>query len=287
MLREKKLPKRPGKTLLSKYVSTLCRFLLIGLVCILALFPVYYMITNSLKTYGQIFARPPVWFFLPTFENYKLLFYERNYHMFFMNSSLIGLISTALTLSVSIPAAYSLAKLNPPRRDDIAFWILSIRMFPPVVALIPLFYIFRTLRLVGSYTSIIIVYQILNIPLSVWMLKSFFREIPREVEDAAFIDGCGYFEMVVRIVLPISKTGIAATGLLCLVFCWNEFLFASVLTQLSTRTLPVAITQFVRLRGVMWGPMSGAALVTVMPVWIISLLVQKAFIRGMSFGAIK
>lgn len=268
MLKEKKPFNGLRKTLLRKYVSMLCRFLLIGLICFFTLFPIYYMITNSLKTYGQIFARPPAWLFSLTFKNYNLLFYERNYHLFIINSSLIELISTALTLTVSIPAAYSLAKLNPPWKGNVAFWILSIRMFPPVVALIPLFYIFRTLRLVGSYTSIIIVYQLLNIPLSVWMLESFFNEIPPEVEDAALIDGCDYLQTLLRIILPISKSGIVATGLLSLVFCWNEFLFASVLTQLSIRTLPVAITQFVRLRGVMWGPMSAGALIMVMPVWI-------------------
>jgi ABC-type glycerol-3-phosphate transport system permease component len=245
------------------------------------------MLSTSFKTFDLMFLRPPRWFFVPTLANYEELLFQRGYLRFFLNSTLVSCVSTALTLMISTPAAYALARINFRKRENIAFWILSIRMFPPIVVLVPLFYIFRTLHLTGSYTSLILAYQILNIPLAVWMLRGFFAELPGELEDAALIDGCSHLGVLIKIFVPISKSGIVATALLSFVFCWNEFLFASVFTSLETRTIPVAVTQFIRMRGVMWGPMTAAAMTTVVLVWLVTLSIQRHIIRGMTLGAIK
>jgi len=245
------------------------------------------MISTSFKNFKQVFTIPPTLVFMPTMKNYHLLIFEHDYMKFFFNSALVSTISVVITLLICIPAAYSLAKLDFRGRENIAFWILSIRMFPPIVILVPLFIIFRTLNLVGSRWSLIFSYQMLNIPLVVWMLKGFFKEVPGDIEDAALIDGCNRLGFLFRILLPVSKVGVIATGLLGFVFCWNEFLFASVFTSIETRTIPVAVTQFIRLRGVMWGPMTAATVATVIPVWVLGLALQKHIIRGMSLGAVK
>lgn len=274
------------KTLI-KWVICILRFVAIAVICILFLVPLLYMISTSFKNFKQVFTIPPTLVFMPTMKNYHLLIFEHDYMKFFFNSALVSTISVVITLLICIPAAYSLAKLDFRGRENIAFWILSIRMFPPIVILVPLFIIFRTLNLVGSRWSLIFSYQMLNIPLVVWMLKGFFKEVPGDIEDAALIDGCNRLGFLFRILLPVSKVGVIATGLLGFVFCWNEFLFASVFTSIETRTIPVAVTQFIRLRGVMWGPMTAATVATVIPVWVLGLALQKHIIRGMSLGAVK
>jgi len=278
---------RLAKNKFGSIILSFFRFLAIGVVCLFCLFPILYMISTSFKTFDLMFLKPPRWFFVPTLINYKEIFFQRDYLRFFLNSCFVASLSTILTLAISTPAAYALARLNFRKKEDIAFWILSIRMFPPIVALVPMFFIFRSLHLLGTRMSLIFIYQIINIPLVVWMLREFFSELPSELEDAALIDGCNHFIILTRIFIPISKSGMVAAALLSFVFCWNEFLFASVFTGLETRTVPVAVTQFVRMRGVMWGPMSAATMTTVVLVWVLSLSIQRHIIRGMTFGAVK
>ena len=194
------------------------------------------------------------------------------------------------TIALGVPAAYGLERLRWPRdwSQKIGFWILSTRMLPPIVTIVPLFLMLRGAGLLNSRLGLIIVYTAFNLPFVVWMMQGFFREIPRELEEAAMMDGDSRMGALVRVVLPVAKPGLAATVVFCLIVAWNEFLFALILTQTAaSTTLPVAIASRVTQYEIKWGAMSAAGVVAMIPVLIFAGLAQRYLVRGMSLGAVK
>ena len=218
-------------------------FLLIALLCALA--PVYWMLTVSLKSEVEQFSVPPRWFnFTPTFSHYREAFIERSFGQYLLTSAIVALLSTLCAMLVGTLAAYALARLPLPRRFDarLSLWILSTRMFPPIVTAVPLFLMMRDVRLLNTRAALVIVYTAFNLPFVVWMMRGFFREIPREIEEAAMVDGDSRLGALRRVLLPLVAPGLAATAVFCLIISWNEFLFALVLTQTdAAMTLPVGI----------------------------------------------
>jgi multiple sugar transport system permease protein len=275
---------KPNQTRLSKYV-------LLFLVTVATLAPIYWMITISFKREVDQFAVPPRWLsFAPTLEHYLDAFVTRSFGQYLLNSLVVAASSTVCALVLVTLAAYSLARFRLPGNLDrkLALWILSTRMFPAIVTAVPLFLIMRDLRLVNTRLSLIIVYTAFNLPFVVWMMRGFFAEIPRDLEEAAMVDGDSRLGALRRIVLPLVTPGLAATAVFCLIVSWNEFLFALVLTQTDdAMTLPVGIAGRVTQYGIKWGVMSAAAVVAMVPILAFAMSVQKYLVRGLSLGAVK
>jgi multiple sugar transport system permease protein len=269
----------------------LAQYLIILLALLATLTPVYWLITISFKHEVDQFAVPPKWFwFSPTLEHYRDAFVARSFGQYLLNSLFVALLSTVCALMIGTLAAYALARFRLPRNLDhkLALWILSTRMFPAIVTAVPLFLVMRDLRLVNTRLSLVIVYTAFNLPFVVWMMRGFFAEIPRDLEEAAMVDGDSRLGALRRVVLPLVTPGLAATAVFCLIVSWNEFLFALVLTQTDeAMTLPVGIAGRVTQYGIKWGAMSAAAVVAMIPILAFALAVQKYLVRGLSLGAVK
>lgn len=256
-----------------------------------ALAPIYWLITISLKREIDEFASPPLWFgFTPTLRHYEAIFTHDVFGHYFLNSLIVSTMSTLIALAIGLPAAYGLVRFAWPRdwSQSISFWILSNRMLPPIVTIIPLFLMLRELRMLNTLAGLILLDISLNLPFVVWMMRGFIEELPREIEEAAMLDGESRMGVLLRIVLPLVRPGIAATAVFCLIVAWNEFLFALILSQTeSAMTLPVGIAAHVTQYEIQWGAMSAAGVVAMLPVLIFAAAAQRYFVRGLSMGALK
>lgn len=273
----------------SRYRILKYAFVLLGVVA--ALTPVYWMVTISFKSDVDQFAVPPRWFdFTPTLIHYKDAFLARSFGQYLLTSASVAVMSTICALVLGTMAAYALARFRLPHKLDtrLALWILSTRMFPPIVTAVPLFLMMRDLRLLNTKASLIIVYTAFNLPFVVWMMRGFFMEVPREMEEAARVDGDSRIGALWRVVLPLVVPGLAATAVFCLIISWNEFLFALVLSQTdAAMTLPVGIAGRVTQYEIKWGVMSAAGVVAMMPILVFAMAVQRYLVRGLSLGAVK
>ncbi len=270
---------------------TLLRLLCLFVALLAALAPVYWMLTISLKTEVDQFASPPPWFiFTPTLEHYYDAFVTRSFGQYLITSAIVAVVSTLCALVLGTLAAYALARFRLPYDLDrrLSLWILSTRMFPAIVTAVPLFLMMRDLRLLDTKASLIIVYTAFNLPFVVWMMRGFFDEVPRDLEEAALVDGDSRLGALVRVVLPLVAPGLAATAVFCLIVSWNEFLFALVLTQTdASMTLPVGIAGRVTQYEIKWGVMSAAGAVAIVPILVFAMAMQKYLVRGLSLGAVK
>lgn len=264
---------------------------LLVLALVAALAPVYWMITISLKVERDQFASPPKWFsFTPTLQHYYDAFVTRSFGQYLITSAIVAVVSTACALVIGTLAAYALTRFRLPYNLDrkLSLWILSTRMFPAIVTAVPLFLMMRDLRLLNTKLALIVVYTAFNLPFVVWMMRGFFAEVPRDLEEAALVDGDSRLGALVRVVLPLVSPGLAATAVFCLIVSWNEFLFALVLTQTDVAmTLPVGIAGRVTQYEIKWGVMSAAGAVAMMPILIFALAMQRYLVRGLSLGAVK
>ena len=267
------------------------RYVALVAALLFALAPVYWMLTISLKTEVDQFASPPPWFvFAPTLQHYYDAFVTRAFGQYLLTSAVVAIASTACALVIGTAAAYGLARFQLPWRLNrrLSLWILSTRMFPAIVTAVPLFLMMRDLRLLNTRASLIIVYTAFNLPFVVWMMHGFFADLPRDLEEAALVDGDSRLGALVRVVLPLVAPGLAATAVFCLIVSWNEFLFALVLTQTdAAMTLPVGIAGRVTQYEIKWGVMSAAASVALVPILVFALALQKYLVRGLSLGAVK
>lgn len=272
-------------------MARMLRYFLIALALAATLAPVYWMLTISFKSEIDQFSVPPRWFlFRPTLAHYSDAFFARSFGQYLITSMIVAVASTACAMLLGTLAAYALARFRWPRRlgTRLSLWILSTRMFPPIVTAIPLFLMMRDVRLLNTRASLVIVYTAFNLPFVVWMMRGFFQEIPRELEEAARVDGDSRLGALVRVVLPLVAPGLAATAIFCLIVSWNELLFALILTQTdAAMTLPVGIAGRVTQYEIKWGVMSAAGVVAMMPILVFALMVQRYLVRGLSLGAVK
>jgi multiple sugar transport system permease protein len=262
-----------------------------ALAALAALLPVYWMVTISLKGEADQFALPPRWLsFEPTLAHYRDAFFARSFGRYLVTSALVAVLSTACAMILGTLAAYALARFRLPHGlgRRLSLWILSTRMFPPIVTAVPLFLLMRDVRLLNTVTALVVVYTAFNLPFVVWMMRGFFSEVPRELEEAALVDGDSRLGALVRVVLPLVAPGLAATAVFCLIISWNEFLFALVLTQTdAAMTLPVGIAGRVTQYEIRWGVMSAAGVVSMTPILVFAMAVQRYLVRGLSLGAVK
>jgi ABC-type glycerol-3-phosphate transport system permease component len=257
---------------------------------LLAMVPLVWMVTTSIKPEGYAQTIPPTWQFQPTLQHYVDVLRGAAVTPFgplLLHSVIVAVGSTALALVLGLFAAYALARLRFRGKRFLAMWILSTIMFPPVVAVIPIFIMAGRLQLIDKYFTLIVPYAAFNLPLVIWVLRSSIRQIPEEIEDAALVDGASRMEIITRIVLPLAAPGIATAGILSMLLAWNEFLFALTLTRSQVKTAPVGISEFTGMFGTEWGSLSAAATTIVAPVVLMALLLRRHLIEGLTLGAVK
>lgn len=269
------------------YLRSILVYFAIAVVLCAALFPIVWTISTSFKTEREYFTYPPVWIpRYPTLDNYHYIFFAAGLS-FLKNSLIISSFSTLLVLAISIPAAYGIARLKVGGAN-LSFWILSQRMLPPIAVILPLFLMFKELKLVDTHLGLILVYSTFNISFGVWLLIGFIEEFPKDIEEAAMVDGCSRGGALMRIVLPLIAPGIVVTAIFCFIFSWNEFLFALILTRRVAETVTVELSHYLSSESQMlWGPMAALMIVVTIPILIMALSIQKYLVKGLTFGAIK
>jgi len=257
------------------------------LLAFLMFFPILWMVLTSFKTEQVAFAFPPKFIFTPTLENWHIALISTDYLQFLTTTLIITGLSTLAALILGVPAAYAMAFYATKRTDASMLWVMSTRMLPPAGIIVPLYVIFQRLDLLDTFLGIIIIYTGMNVPLVVWMVRSFMLEIPFEIIEAARMDGVTLWQEIRRMVLPLIVPGLVATALLCFIFSWNEFFFAFNLTTKDAAPLSVYISSFKTDEGLFWAKMSAAATATIFPVLIAGWVAQKQLVTGLTMGAVK
>jgi sorbitol/mannitol transport system permease protein len=256
------------------------------LIAVLFVFPLVWMVLTAFKQEADAYTDPPRLFFTPTFEQLAGVL-ERGFLPYLGNSAFVTLVSTLLVLLLGVPAAYALS-LAPVRGTSNALgFFLSTKMLPIVAVIIPLYVISQHFRLLDNVWALVILYTAMNLPLAIWMMRSFFLEVPKEIIEAGRIDGASLPTLLYRVVLPVVAPGIAATALICVIFSWTEFFYAVNLTAARAGTVPVFLVGFITSEGLYWAQLSAAALLASLPVVIIGWIAQNHLVRGLSMGAVK
>lgn len=250
------------------------------------MFPLLWVVLSSLKTRLEIFVLPPKWIFPPTLQNYRDIL-SSDFMYQFKNSLLVAAISTGVSLVFGSLTAYGFSRYPIRGSDNILFWILSLRMLPPIAVVIPFYLLFRSLGLLDTTLALVLVYCIFNISFSIWVLKGFFDEIPIELEEAAKLDGYSPAQVFWRVSLPLVRPGLATTAIFCLIQSLNEFLVALTLTTRKAVTAPVGLAKLQTFLGTDWGRISAAAVIFMIPVVVFTIFVRNELIRGMSFGRMR
>jgi len=272
-----------------RQISTFILYLVIVVVLIVIAFPVYWLITTSVKSGIETATFPPV--YVPsriTWENYVAVLKGENLK-FFANSAIIALSSTFLTTIMGAMAAYALAKtyLSFQLRRGLMLWILVTRIFPPITTIIPYYVIIKGLGLSDTHFAVVVTYVAYGLPFVIWLMLGFFQDLPADIERAAIVDGCSMWQRFRQVVLPLTLPGLAVTAIFAFIYAWNEFLYASILTSFSAKTLPVMVSTFMSDQYLRWGEMSAMGSMMIIPVMIFAMATQRYLVRGLTFGAVK
>jgi multiple sugar transport system permease protein len=252
------------------------------------LFPVVWVLSLSLKTRLQVLATPPLYLWWPTFENYVDVLTRADFLRAFLNTLIVSASAVLLSLCVGAPAAYAFARFPFAGRSFLFFALLVMRMLPPIAVLVPMYVLFSKLGLATTRFSVVLAYTTFSLPLVVWIMRGYFEDLPVELEESAWIDGASRFGTFLYIVLPMARPGLVAASILCLQLAWNDFLFAAVLTNNATQTLPVLMGAFnAGDSGMDWGGLTASGMLVTLPVVIFSFAAQRHLVAGLSSGAVK
>lgn len=262
---------------------------------IFILAPIIWIVMMSFKSKIDVVSVPPKFFFTPTFDNYLALFglgkvgllTGTTFLSYFKNSLILSGGSVFVSLLLGMPAAYAIARLRFAAKESLAFTFLSFRFLPEITIILPLYIIYQKLHLYNTFLGLILVYQLISLPLLIWMMRSYFEEIPIAIEQAARTDGYSWVNAFFRLVLPLVAPGMAATLVLTFIFCWNNFIFGLMLGGNSTQPVTVGLLSFMGTNEVQWGLMAAASVIAIIPEMAMALAVQKYMIRGLTFGAVK
>ncbi|GGG02897.1 carbohydrate ABC transporter permease [Paenibacillus abyssi] len=251
------------------------------------MFPVLWMLLTSLKNQIDAFTTVPKWTFAVTFDNYQTVLIERDFLKYLLNSLYVSALSTVLAVMLGSGIAYPFARYKLKGANHVLTWILTLRIVPPIVSILPIYLLFSNVGLLDSYTSLILMYTFMNLPLATWLLYGFFKDIPGEIEESALVDGCNRFTAFFRVVFPIIGPGLVSAGLLSFIFAWNEFLFANILSGPTVRTAPVGLNEYATPVSVLWGQIAAAGTMIVLPIAIITIILQRKMVSGLTMGAVK
>ena len=277
--------RRPRRRRLIDMIRTAGYYALVCAAMLPTVFVFYWMITLSLKTQVDAAGYPPHLFrFAVTFKNYAEVFQKNPFILYIWNSSVVAAGTTLLGLAVGLPAAFSIARW---RQQGLALTVLVARIVPGISYLIPWYILFRHLHMVDTYPALILTHLVVGLPLIIWVMIGFFEDVPQELEHAALIDGCSYYSAFWRIALPLVRPGIVAAAILSFIFSWNNFLFSVILAGRHTRTLPIAVFNMISYEEISWGPLAAAATMITLPVIVLTLIVQRHIVSGLTFGAVK
>jgi sorbitol/mannitol transport system permease protein len=260
--------------------------LLAWLAAVFFFFPVLWMVLTSFRTESAAATNPPTLLAKPTLDQYHLVL-GRGISSFLINSATASIISTLLVIAFALPAAYALSIRPVPKWRDVLFFFLSTKFMPGIAALLPIYLVVKQLGMLDNIWSLVILYTAMNLPLAVWMLRSFLQEVPREILEAAQVDGARLPTILARVIGPIIMPGMAATALICFIFSWNEFLFAVNLTATRSGTAPVFLVGFITSEGLFLARLCAAATLVSLPVLIAGWMAQDKLVRGLTLGAVK
>jgi len=261
-------------------------YILLILVAMFFLLPFIWILRCSMVSKAQAYMIPPDWSARLTLENYVTVMQNNHFGKYFLNSLFIGLSSTLLSILLGALASYWIARISR-RPNPIKICILCTQMIPPVVLVIPLAIIINRLKLGDTYISLIVAYLTFNLPYVIWQLISFFQSIPRELDEAAAVDGCTRMQAYFRVVLPLTRPGLIASGVYCFIISWNEFMFANNFAGLNTRTIPVAIAALETQDGLQVAELCASCIIAILPVVFLSIFIKKYLVNGLTFGAVK
>ncbi|MBU0828036.1 MAG: carbohydrate ABC transporter permease [Gammaproteobacteria bacterium] len=256
-------------------------------VALLLFFPLGWLLLTAFKTELQAIAVPPDLFFVPTLENFHEVQERSDYLLYAKNSVITSVVSTLVGLMLAAPAAYAMAFFKGKYTKDILMWMLSTKMMPAVGALVPIYVLAQKAHLLDTQLALIIVFALSNLPIMVWMLYSHFKDIPREILEAARMDGATLWQEVRLVLLPLGMGGLASTGLLCLVLSWNEAFWSLNLSAAKAGTLATLIASYSSPEGLFWAKLSAASLMAIAPIVVFGWFSQKQLVQGLTFGAVK
>lgn len=275
-----------GRVRRQRSLQRVLRYVAVAAALLFFLFPIYWIAITAFKQPADLRATPPVWFpAQPTLTHFLAVMELRGYTAL-RNSLIIAGGATALSLLIGSLAAYALARLHTGGRH-FPFWLLSQRFMPPVVLVIPLFLIMRDLKWIDTHHGMIALYTVLNLPYVIWMMRSYIAGLPIEIEESALVDGATRLGVLANITLPLVMPGLIATATFAFIFSWTEFLFAVIFTRTNAFTLPVTISGYIGSQGTNYGQAASLAIVATVPLFVLGLLVQKHFVRGLTLGAIR
>lgn len=266
------------------YLVNLVFYLVIISMAMVVLFPFLWMLSSSFKTQVDIIAWPPRFMFKPTLQNYSRVFGEQDFFKYFINSSIVGISAVGLSLMIGLPAAYSIARFAQKR---LSVFILVARLMPGISFLLPWYIIFSRIGLMDSYAALILSHMLIALPVIVWIMSSYFDGVPMELEESAMVDGATRQKAFMAIILPLSGPGIVTATTLSFIFSWNNFMFSQVLSMEKTKTLPIAVYNFVSYAEVDWGGVMAAAVAIMLPAIILTMVFQKYVVKGLTMGAVK
>jgi multiple sugar transport system permease protein len=267
-----------------KLILNIIFYLIVAGIALVVLFPFLWMLASSFKTQVDIISWPPKFIFTPTLQNYLKVFGEQNFLKYFMNSTIVGAVSVGLSLILGLPAAYSISRYA---QKKLAVFILLARLMPGISFLMPWYIIFSRLNLMDSYIALVLSHMLIALPIVVWIMSTYFSTIPREMEESAMVDGATRQYAFFAIILPLSGPGIITATTLSFIFSWNNFMFSQVLSMEKTRTLPIAVYNFVSYAEVDWGGVMAAAVAIMAPAIILTMIFQKYVVKGLTMGAVK
>lgn len=253
-------------------------------ISLVVLFPFLWMLSSSFKTQTDIIAWPPKIFFTPTLQNYQKVFGEQDFLQYFINSTVVGGLAVGFSLILGLPAAYSISRFT---QKKLALFILLARLMPGISFLMPWYIIFSRLGLMDTYVALVLSHMLIALPIVVWIMSTYFNGIPVELEESAMVDGATRQYAFWSIILPMSGPGIITSVTLSFIFSWNNFMFSQVLSMEKTKTLPIAVYNFVSYAEVDWGGVMAAAVAIMAPAIVLTMIFQKFVVKGLTMGAVK
>ena len=268
-----------------RIIGSLGKNALLALYAIFALFPLLWMVLITFKSDAQMFNT--TFIFSPTMANYDAVLLRTDYFRYFFDSVIVSVGAVAVSVLAGVPAAYAFARYNFKKKEDLAFQILSFKFAPEILVVLPLFMIYQKIGLYDTRTGLIWVYQLITMPLMIWVIRGYFEDISVEIEHAAQVDGYSWWQVFLKRLLPLIKPGLVSASLLAFIFAWNNFTFPLMLSGINVEPITVAALKYIASDTVHYGQMAVAASVSALPAVVFALLIQKHLVRGLSFGAVK